>query len=53
MWGQDSRQDKRKDFMAGLDRLQSQAKSAYDREMAREKAGGRRVPGERDLNYDG
>jgi uncharacterized protein YecT (DUF1311 family) len=39
MWGQDSRQDKRKDFMADLDRLQSQAKAAYEREMAREKAG--------------
>jgi uncharacterized protein YecT (DUF1311 family) len=38
MWGQDSRQDKRKDFMADLDRLQSQAKAAYEREMAREKA---------------
>jgi uncharacterized protein YecT (DUF1311 family) len=39
MWGQDSRPDKQKDFMAELERLQSQAKAAYDREMAREKAG--------------
>lgn len=39
MSGQDSRQEQRKSFMAELERLQSQAKAAYEGEMAREKAG--------------
>jgi uncharacterized protein YecT (DUF1311 family) len=39
MWGQPSQQDKQKTFMAELGRLQARAKAAYEREMAREKAG--------------